>query len=220
MFCPTDKQISSSEEQNAKTLADGNVEQDKLHSVSTGSSSEESNFLGRRKRKQPGHWWLSCPQITEETKVTDKQPTPKKSKQNNKDPTAGVLSPVKAKKDRVLKRRHQKQLVTASSENTNTEKKTKRKNKSAREETPDGRKPTDEVFKTMEIEQIEDHNKQHNVPDEDPDLQLSPLVLAKRDLGVGSGEEEVLTFFTSVKKVVIQFKNTLLKVSTTVFNVY
>lgn len=203
MFCSTDEQIISQEEQKAKTLADGNVKQDKLPNLSAGSSSEESDIFGKRKRKQPGQWWLTCPPSTEETKVTDKHPTLKKSKQNNKDLRAGVPSPVKAKKDRVLKRRHQKQPVPVSSENTNTVevKKTKRKNRIAREETPDKRKTTDEVFKAMEMEQIEDQDEQHNVLDEDPDLHLSPLVFAERDLSSGEvREEEVLALFTYVKK--------------------
>lgn len=199
MFCPTDNQIIGQDEQKAKALANGKVK--KLHNVSAESSSEDSDVIGKRKRKQPGQWWLSNHQSTEEIKVTDKQPTLKKSKQNNKDPRAGVPSPIKEKKDRVLKRRHQKQPVPASSENTHTVevKKTKRKNRIARGETPDKRK-TDEVFKTMEMEQIEE---QHDVPHDDPDLHLSPLVFAERDLSLSSGkvkEKEVLIFFTYLKK--------------------
>lgn len=183
----TDKEISGSGAQTAKALADGKAKRNRLPVVSAGSLSEDSEVIGKRKRKQPGEWWLSCPESIEETKVTDNQPTIKKPKQNNKESRAGLPSPVKVKKDRVLKRRNQKQPAPASSEHTNTaeEKTTKRNiNRIRRGETPDKRKTTD-VFNTIEVEQIEDQD----VPDQDLDVEdLSPLVFAQRDLSLSSGK--------------------------------
>ncbi|XP_026220016.1 muscle M-line assembly protein unc-89 isoform X2 [Anabas testudineus] len=183
-YLPEQKIIGPGKEK-AKILGSVKVKKNKLPSVPTESSSEESEVHGKRKRKQPGQWWLNC---TEEAKVADKQPTLKKSKQNSKDPRSAVPSPVKVEKDRVLKRRHRKQPVPSSSENTNTSevKKTKRKNRIIREETPDKRKTTDEVFKPIEGEQIEDQDEQHHVPVEDQDLPLSPLVLTQRDISSGN----------------------------------
>lgn len=133
----SDKEIKNSEAQTENDLADGNDKQNKLPVVSEGSSSEDSQMLGKRKRRQTGQWWLSCPQSTEETKVTDHQPTLKKSKPNNKEPSAAGPSPAKTKKERVLKRRNQTHKAPSSIQNTNKtkEKKTKRnKNRNTRED--------------------------------------------------------------------------------------
>ncbi len=182
-FFPTDKEIINSEAQTAKDLADGKDKHNKLPAVSGGSSSEDSQFLGKRKRRQTGQWWLS----TEEAKVTDNQPTLKRSKQNNREPSAAAPSP-KKKKNKVLKRRNQTQPEPLPSRNTNTakEKRTKRnRNRSTRGDTPDEMKATDGAFDAIEAEQTEEQA----VPEQDPDpVQSSPLVLTHRDHSHNSGK--------------------------------
>lgn len=187
---PTDKEIKNSEAQTENDLADGNDKQNKLPVVSEGSSSEDSQMLGKRKRRQTGQWWLSCPQSTEETKVTDHQPTLKKSKPNNKEPSAAGPSPAKTKKERVLKRRNQTHKAPSSIQNTNKtkEKKTKRnKNRNTREDTPDKKKVTDKVLNGFEAEQIEE--QQQEIVDQDPvPVDSSPLDLTHRDHSLSSGK--------------------------------
>ncbi|XP_040921200.1 enolase-phosphatase E1 isoform X2 [Toxotes jaculatrix] len=182
-----DQKILNSDAQTAKDLEDGKAKQNKLATESEGSLCEERQILGKRKRKQTGQWWLNCPQSTEETKVTDNQPTLKKSKQHSKEPSA-TESSAKAKKDRILKKRNQKRPAELSSQNTinATENKAKRnKNRPAKEDTPDKMKATDEVFNTTETEQ-----QQQEVPNQDLDpVQLSPLVFTHRDLSLNSGRQ-------------------------------
>ncbi|XP_038584420.1 titin homolog isoform X2 [Micropterus salmoides] len=186
----SDKEIKNSEAQTENDLADGNDKQNKLPVVSEGSSSEDSQMLGKRKRRQTGQWWLSCPQSTEETKVTDHQPTLKKSKPNNKEPSAAGPSPAKTKKERVLKRRNQTHKAPSSIQNTNKtkEKKTKRnKNRNTREDTPDKKKVTDKVLNGFEAEQIEE--QQQEIVDQDPvPVDSSPLDLTHRDHSLSSGD--------------------------------
>ncbi|XP_044031705.1 uncharacterized protein si:ch211-161h7.4 isoform X2 [Siniperca chuatsi] len=181
----SDKEIMNFEAHN-------NNKHNKLLDVPEGSLSEDSQILGKRKRRQTGQWWLSRPQSTEETKVTDNQPTLKKSKQNNKKPSTAVPSSVKTKKDRVLlKRRNQTQTALSSSQNTNKakEKKTKQnKNRNTRGDTSDKIKATDKVYNAIEAEQIE--AQQQEILNQDPDLvQSSPLDLTHRDHNLNSGDQ-------------------------------
>ncbi|XP_056221085.1 protein piccolo [Seriola aureovittata] len=189
---PSDKEMMNSDAQTAEDLADGKTKQNTLSVVSEGSLSEESQILGKRKRKQTGQWWLSGTQSAEETKATDNQPTLKKSKQHNKEPSATEPSPVKAKKDRPLKKRNQKQPAPSSSQSTTLarERKPKQNKKGgvSREKT----KAVDEVFNTIEAEQFEEQQQQEEeeVPDHDLDpVHSSPLVLAHRDLSLNPGEQ-------------------------------
>lgn len=159
------------------------------------SSSEDCQFLGKRKRRQTGHWWLSNPQSKEETEVINNQATLKKSKRNNKEPSTAVPSPVKAKKGRVLKRKTQTQPASSSSQNRNKakEKKNKQnKNRNTIGDTPEKMKATDEAFGAIEAEQNEEQEQQQQqqeVPDQDLDpLQSSPLVLTHRDHSHNSGK--------------------------------
>ncbi|KAK2859504.1 hypothetical protein Q5P01_004124 [Channa striata] len=112
-------EIVSSEAHKTKAPANGKANQKRLPVVSEESSSKESQVLEKRKRKLPGHWWLSCPEITEETEGTDNQLTLKKSRQINNNPRAAVPSSVQIQKDNVSKSRNRKQPVPSSSENTN-----------------------------------------------------------------------------------------------------
>ncbi|XP_051267354.1 nucleolar protein dao-5 isoform X2 [Dicentrarchus labrax] len=179
----SDKEIVNSEAQTDQK------EQIKLPIVSEESSSDNSQIVGKRKRRQTGNWWLSCQQSTEETKVTDNQPTVKKSKQNNKEPSAAAPSPVKTKKDRVLKQKSQSQPASPSSQNTNKgkEKKTRRnRNRNTRGDTPEKMKASEEAFDVLEAEQIDE--QQQEVPDQDLDpVQSSPLI--HKDHSLNSGDQ-------------------------------
>uniref|UniRef100_A0A8C9YXJ1 Mif2/CENP-C cupin domain-containing protein n=1 Tax=Sander lucioperca TaxID=283035 RepID=A0A8C9YXJ1_SANLU len=178
----SDNEFMNSEAQTEKDLAGGKDKRNKLPLVSEGSSSEDQ-ILGKRKRRQPGQWWLDN-LITKETKVTDNQPTLKKLKQYSQEPSATVPSPVKAKKNRVLKKRNQTQLAPSPSHNTNKakEKKTKQnKNRKTRGDT------ADKVFHTNKAEQFEEQEQQE-VADQDLDDQSSPLDLTHRDHSHNSGQ--------------------------------
>lgn len=133
---------------------------------------------------------MNYPESTEETKVTDNHPTLKKSKQNNKEPSAAVPSSVKAKKDRVLKRRNQTLPAPLSSQNTNKangKKNRQNQNRNTRGDASDKMKATDKGFDAIEAEQTEE--QQQEVPDQDLDpLQSSPLVLVQRDCSLNSGK--------------------------------
>ncbi|XP_071341242.1 neurofilament heavy polypeptide [Trachinotus anak] len=186
----SDKELINSDAETVKHVADGKAKQTTLPVMSEGSLSEESQILGKRKRKPTGQWWLSS-QSTEKTNVTDNQPTLKKSKKRNKEPRAAEPSPVKAKKDRVLKKGNQKQPAPSSSQSTinSKEKKAKRnKNRPARGDKK--MKATDEIFNVIEAEQVEEQQQQQKVSDQDLDpAQSSPLVLTHRDLSLHSGDQ-------------------------------
>ncbi|XP_035511537.1 nucleolar protein dao-5 isoform X2 [Morone saxatilis] len=180
----SDKEIVNSEAQTDEK------EQSKLPIVSEESSSDNSQILGKRKRRPTGNWWLSCRQSAEETKVTDNLPTVKKSKQNNKEPSAAAAAPpVKTKKDRVLKQKNQTPPASSSSQNTNKgkEKKTRRnRNRNTRGDKPDKMKASEEAFDVLETEQIDE--QQPEVPDQDLDpVQSSPLV--HKDHSLNSGDQ-------------------------------
>ncbi|TDG97321.1 hypothetical protein EPR50_G00224760 [Perca flavescens] len=181
----SDNKFMNSEAQTERDLADGKDKRNKLPVVSEGSSSEDQILgRGKRKRRQPGQWWLDN-LITEETKVTDNQPTLKKLKQHSQEPSATVPSPVKAKKNRVLKKRNLTQPAPSPSHNTNKakEKKTKQnKNRKTRGDT------ADEVFHTNKAEQFEEQQQQE-VVDQDLDDQSSPLDLTHRDHSHNSGQQ-------------------------------
>ncbi|XP_061820895.1 uncharacterized protein [Nerophis lumbriciformis] len=81
-------------------LADGKPEQNESFSFGA-SSSEEKRVVGKRKRNPPGEWWVSSPQNTEQPELRDRPPGVKKSKQME----PSTSSPVKAQKERILKRK-------------------------------------------------------------------------------------------------------------------
>ncbi|XP_070842572.1 nucleolar and coiled-body phosphoprotein 1 isoform X2 [Chaetodon trifascialis] len=173
---PSDEELVNSEAQ----TYDKN-KQNRLPVVSEETSSEDSQILGKRKRRQPGEWWLSCSQSTEETKVTDSRPTPKKSKQNDKEADAAAPPPAKTRKDRVLKRRTQTRPAPSTSQSTNKEKKTKRhKSRNARGDVPDEIKASEEVSDVFEGGRTEEQEQQKEDQDLDS-VQSSPLDLTNRD---------------------------------------
>nr|XP_046227714.1 protein piccolo isoform X2 [Scatophagus argus] len=168
---------SLSEIMSSEAEMDEKDNQNQLPAVSEESSSEDGQIVRKRKRRQPGQWWMSCSQGTEETKARNKQPTPKKSKQNKKEPSAAVLSRVKTKKDRVLKKINPTQPAPSSSQTTKqaNEKQTKQnKNRSTRGETPE--------------KQQQKEQEQEQVLDLDP-VHCSPLVLPHRDHSLNSGDQ-------------------------------
>ncbi|XP_019943435.2 nucleolar protein dao-5 isoform X1 [Paralichthys olivaceus] len=185
----SDKQIMNSDSQTAKDSTDGEAKHNKRPVVTESSSSEESQSLGKRKRKPIGQWWMSCPQSTEETKVT--YLTHKRSKQHSKEPSAAEASPGKTKKDKVLKKRNQKRPVTSFRQSTakGKEKKTRQnKNRAAGGEAPNKMRATDEVLNTTDTEQIEEQQEEkEDVLDQDLDCgRSSPMVFQERDLSQNS----------------------------------
>lgn len=184
-FSSTDEKISNLEEQ---------IEERDKHSklpVSEERSPGDSPIIGKRKRRQPGEWWMSSSQTAEETDVPARQPTPKKSKQNKKEPEMALISPVKAKKGGTAKRRNQKQPAPSPVEKT--ERGTLKKgNKEMRDKQNDnlnlkgcspGRR---KLFDEVEAEQI----KQQEVMDQDQHpLHSSPLFLPDRDHSLNSSKE-------------------------------
>lgn len=155
--------------------------------MSEESSSADGQIAGKRKRRQPGQWWMSSSEKTEETNVTERLPTVKKSKQKNTQPLNVVVpSPVKSKKDGDLEQLNETQPEPSSSQKTNKprEKKTKQsKNRNQERKTPRKTKASQEVFVETEAEQIE----QQEASDLDP-LHSSPLVLPHRDHSISSGK--------------------------------
>ncbi|XP_061777276.1 microtubule-associated protein futsch [Nerophis ophidion] len=81
-------------------LPDGMPEPNESFSFGAGSS-EEKRVVGKRKRNPPGEWWVSSPQNTEQPELRDQPPGVKKSKQTE----PSTASPVKARKERILKRK-------------------------------------------------------------------------------------------------------------------
>ncbi|XP_030612585.1 uncharacterized protein LOC115799515 isoform X1 [Archocentrus centrarchus] len=163
--------------------ANGKAKQNNRPVVSEGSSSEDCQVLGKRKRKPTGAWWLSCPGSTEETH-NDQQSTQKKSKQKPEEPSAGVSSPAKAKKEKVSKKRNQKRLEVLPGQQTSKAGKRKTKQSKKGNKRGDTMKETNEEFMAAVPEQSE----QQEVPDHDPDQEeCSPLMFTQRDLSLNSG---------------------------------
>uniref|UniRef100_UPI0037E78691 nucleolar protein dao-5 n=1 Tax=Semicossyphus pulcher TaxID=241346 RepID=UPI0037E78691 len=175
----SDKETLNYEAPPAKDSVDGKDEQSEHSLVSERSSAEGDQILGKRKRKQTGEWWLPA------TTVTYNQPTVKKSKQI-KEPIAATPSPVKAKKDKVVKKKHQTERAPSYSQDANKEKKTKqRKNRNKRGDTPDRMKATEEVCEQTEEQEQQDEVQQ----DLDLAVQSSPLDLAHRDHSLSLGDQ-------------------------------
>lgn len=160
-------------------------ERDKQPAVSE-EISGDSPIIRKRKRRQPGEWWISSCQRPEETDVTDSQLTPKKSKQNKEEPRTTRVSPLKAKKDGAAKRSNHKQPALSTVQKTkkqtlkggNKEKRDKQNdNLNLKGSVPGRRKLFDEV----EGEQLE---QQDRLP-----LHSSPLFLPERDHGLNSSKE-------------------------------
>ncbi|KAM7369883.1 hypothetical protein PAMP_011172 [Pampus punctatissimus] len=136
--------------------------------VSEGSSSDDGQVLGKRKRNPPGQWWLSCPNSTEERKVTTNQPVLKRSKQNRKS-------------DGLLKQRNH---------NTNKKKIKQNKRRNTRGDNPDKMKATVKELHMGSSEQIEDQEKQQDLSDQDMDpAQSGPLVFLHREDSFNSRDQ-------------------------------
>lgn len=160
--------------------------QGKLPAASEESCHGDSPIIRKRKRRQPGEWWISSSQRSEETDVTDSQQKPNKSKQNKKEPKTALISPVNAKKDGAAKRRNQKQSVQKAKGQT-----LKKVNKVKRDKQNDnlnlkgfapGRR---KLFDEVEAEQIE--QQEFMARDQHP-LHSSPL-LPERDHGLNLSKQ-------------------------------
>lgn len=184
-FSPTDNKISDLEAE----LEEKN-KQGKLPAVSEEGSPGDSLVIRKRKRREPGEWWVSSSRRAEETDVTDSPTTAKKSKQNKEEPKTLRL-PASTKKDGAAKRRTQKQPAQSPVRKTKTQTLKKRKkakgdkqdnNLNFEDSAPGRRKLFDEV----EVEQSE----QQGVMDEDPGpLHSSPLPLPERDRSLNSSKK-------------------------------
>lgn len=152
--------------------------------MSEEGSPGDDEIIGKRKRRQPGQWWLNSSDRTKETKAAESQPTLKKSKQTDREPSAAVASPVK--KNRVSKKGNQSQPASSSSRSTSKaqDKRTKPKeNRSKRGGTSSQRTEIREGFDVNEAKQIQ----RQEVQDQDLDpVQSSPLV--HRDHSLNSGK--------------------------------
>lgn len=158
--------------------------QDRLGAVSEESSSGDGQVIGKRMRRQPGQWWMSCSERPEETEVTASQPTQKR--QSKKEPKAATASPVKGKKDRILKRGDQ-QPAPSSVQNTKHPKLKKgNKEKRNNQNKNVNRKGEAPVQMTVFDEVEAEEDKQQEI--QDP-LLSSPLALTNRDLILNSGKE-------------------------------
>ena len=167
---------------NSETQSGEKNKQNRPLAVSEESSSEDIQIPGKRKRRQPGQWWVSGSLSTEETKVSDSETTLKKSRQSKKEPIATVLSPVKTKKDGGMKRRNQPAPSPRQKTNKAKEKKTSQnRNRKTKGDTP-AKVKASEVFDMVEAEQIEEQE----VADED--MESSPLVFAHREHSQNRGK--------------------------------
>lgn len=151
--------------------------------MSEEGSSGDDEIIGKRKRRQPGQWWLNSSERTEETKAAESQPTLKKSKQTNREPTIAVASPVK--KNRASKKGTQTQPVSSSSRSTSKarDKRTKQNENRSKRGGTSSQRTEREVFVVNEAKQIQHQEVQ--AQDLDP-LQSSPLT--HRDHGLNSGK--------------------------------
>lgn len=184
-FSSTDEKISNLEAQIEERDKHGNLP------VLEESSPGDCPIIGKRKRRQPGEWWISSSQRAEEIDVPDRQLTPKKSKQNRKEPKMALISPAKAKKNGAAKRRNQKQPALSPVEKSkrqtfkkgNKEKRDKQNdNLNLKGYSPGRRKLFDEV----EAEQIE---QQEVMAQDQHPLHSSPLFLPERDHSLSSSKE-------------------------------
>uniref|UniRef100_A0A3Q3CUQ4 Titin-like n=1 Tax=Haplochromis burtoni TaxID=8153 RepID=A0A3Q3CUQ4_HAPBU len=186
----TEDIVSTVDKEAMNCETDGQVKQNNQPVVSKGTSSEDCQVLGKRKRKSTGEWWLSCPQSTEEAD-NSQQATQKKSKQKPKDSSEAVPSPAKAKKDKASKKRNQKQLKVLPNQETSEfkKRKTKQSEKGNKQgEKLDKMKAIDKDLVTAEPEHA-DGPEQQEVPDQELDQESSPLVFTQRDHSLNSGNE-------------------------------
>lgn len=152
------------------------------------ASPGDSHVITKRKRRQPGEWWVSSSQGLQETDVTDSQPTPKKSQQNKNKPKTALISPVNAKKDGAAKKRNRKQLVQSPVQKTQTLKKGNKvkKDKQNNNLNLKGCTPGRRKLFEVEAEQIECQE----VMDQDVGpLHSSPLDLPERNHNLNSSKK-------------------------------
>lgn len=178
-------------------------------SVLEESSPGDSPIIGKRKRRQPGEWWKSSSQRAEETDVPDRQLTPKKSKQNEKELKMALISPVKARKNGAAKRRNQRQPALSPVEKSkrqtlkkgSKEKRDKQNdNLNLKGYSPGRRKLFDEV----EAEQIE---QQEVMAQDQHPLHSSPLFLPERDHSLNASKEALNHNLTSNPNVYLMKKS-------------
>ncbi|KAM4718043.1 uncharacterized protein FYW61_015982 isoform 2-T2 [Anableps anableps] len=177
-----------------KSKADGEAKQDKKSATSTSSSSEDAPLPRKRKKLQPGDWWVSCPQSP--AKTENPQPL-KKSKQNSKEPSTAVPSTFKNKKDKMPSRRNPNEPTKLSSDHTDEAKESKRKQTKRRNARDVKIEETAAKLFTAETELEE-----KQIPSQDQDEELSPLVFSERDHSLNSGGElfQKVYHHTSLKK--------------------
>lgn len=193
-FSPTDNRITLEGKLKKKH------QRGKLPAVSEESSTRDSPIIQKRKRRQPGEWWVSSCQRREDSDVSDSQPTPKKAKQNKKEPKMSLSSPEDGK-DRVEKKRTRKQPAQSSLpkpktqplKSGNKEKGEKQKNNLNLKGCAPGRR---KLFDEVEAEQVE----QQEVADQDlGPVHSSPLILAERDHSLNPSKKSLNSMIPAIK---------------------
>ncbi|XP_007554530.1 titin homolog isoform X3 [Poecilia formosa] len=164
-----------------KSEANGEVKQDKKSASSSGSSSKEAQLSRKRKKQQPGDWWVSSPANPEQAESPQ---APKKSKLKSKEPSSAVPSTVMNKKDKAPARRNSKEPTKSSSDDTNEVKESKKKPPKRRNARDVKNKETAEKPRRA-VAELEEQQ----IPDQQLDEHSSPLVFSKRDHSLNSRGE-------------------------------
>ncbi|XP_063730024.1 uncharacterized protein si:ch211-161h7.4 isoform X1 [Eleginops maclovinus] len=214
----SDEKIMPPETQTEEDSADAKTdENNKPPVVSKGSSSDDSLVLGKRKSRQPGEWWMEH-RSPERTAVKSNQPTVKRAKQKNKQPSAAaVASPVRAETDKdtdyqpTIKKykkpdqepcgaaaspaKGKKDKVVKKRNQTRPAPSSSHKTNKAKEKKQNkktGGQTWGEEMHTAEA----DHSEEQQ--EEGEDQQSSPLVFSHRDLSNNSGDKLFQKIFQPV----------------------
>lgn len=166
---PLDNDVPVSEVNNVETTP----KKRKVHS-SPEETTDEDIVQGKRKRKQPGEWWIGCPQSSEQ-EVTEKQPMGKKTKRANHGSNSAAM-PVKA-----ATREGKKKQKSSSSDSQ----KEKAEKKDVKKRKPTSKRP---VKTTLFVESDEVFGQPIHDSALDQDSDSSPLLFPHRDRSISSGE--------------------------------
>ncbi|CAJ1082132.1 uncharacterized protein si:ch211-161h7.4 isoform X2 [Xyrichtys novacula] len=179
----SDQEVAHSEAEPVMGPADRNDELEEPLPMSDENLSNDEDNLWRRKRQQIKQWLMTSP---EKTKVTDRQSTSKKTKQK-KEPNTATASPVKAKKENLLKRGKKTETASSSSQKTTKAKakKTKPSKNKNKEDSPVKKKATHKVFDEIEVEQVGEHERQDRIEEDGHELS-SPFDCTRRNCSTGS----------------------------------
>ncbi|XP_054893895.1 protein IWS1 homolog isoform X2 [Poeciliopsis prolifica] len=174
-------QEAAETDKDKKSKANREVKQDKKSAASSSSSSVEGQVSRKRKKQQPGDWWVSSPANPEQAEPP--QPL-KKSKLKSKEPSTAVPLTIKNKKDKAPARKNSKEPTKSSSDDTNEVKESKRKPPKRRNARDVKKKETAEKL-CRAVAELEEQQ----IPDQQLDEDSSPLVFSMRDQSLNSRGE-------------------------------